>query len=133
MTVDAQWQVSSIAGILIGAQIVRATEGVGHRSNARLRHHAADELDAFAMIVAREVCGNESLKSRFRILTKMTSELMSRGIAIVLTTRRIGSIRIDLRGFERERVHPGGVASAMLDEHRMSGTRSIKASQRQRA
>ena len=51
---------------------------------------------------------------------------VTRGIVLEAATRRIGCLVLDLRQLQRQGIHEGRMATAVLDEHRVIGHRRIQ-------
>ncbi len=94
--------------------------GIARRSDSLAGKEFGNQCRALAIVLARILVRNQFEKNFRRGIAHKAGEVTF-GVVLEAAARRVGRLVVHLRQLQRPGVHEGGVAAAMLHQHRTVG------------
>jgi hypothetical protein len=105
-------KITGIASVLVSAKIVGSALGFMSGRDSRAGQHFGDEFHALAVIVAREIVGNDVFKKLLGVLGDTAVQFSGRGVVIDFAAGWIGCLVIDGRLLKGKGICIYGVSAA---------------------
>src|SRR5437870_11855520 len=120
VTIQTHREFAGIACVLVALNVFSRGVGIARGGNSLGGKEVGDQCCALSIVLAPIFIRNELEKDLHPGIPHESREV-TRGIVLEAASRRIGCLVLDLCQLQRQGIHEGRMATAVLDEHRVIG------------